>query len=83
MTQLGRYAQIAKQRMTGYRIVQETGFGLARTGAASADPVRTQAFIDTEEDEQATQKMVAMGEQTCYLHASYSQSIPIRVRFTN
>lgn len=83
MTQLGRYAQIAKQRMNGYRIVQETGFGLARTGEASADPVRTRAFIDTEEDEQATQKMVAMGEQTCYLHASYSQSIPIRVRFTN
>ncbi len=83
MTQLGRYAQIAKQRLHGYRIVQENGFGLARTGEASADPVRTQVSVDTDEDEQATRKMIEMGERTCYLHTSYRQSIPIRVSYNN
>ena len=83
MTQLGRYAQIAKQRLHGYGISQQTGFSLERKSEASAEPVRTLVYVSTDEDEQATQKMVAIGEQTCYLHTSYRQAIQIRVSCTN
>ena len=71
MTQLGRYAQIVKQKLHGYRIVQDTTFGLCRDYDPSALPVETLVCLDTEEHEDHTIQLVHMGEQTCYLHGAY------------
>ena len=74
MTQIGRYANIAKQDLEDYRIVQDTGFTAANGAAPSATPVKTLVFLDTNESIEASEKLVQMGEQTCYLHAAYSSS---------
>jgi uncharacterized OsmC-like protein len=71
MTQLGRYAQIAKQRLHAYRIVQNTAFRAAGDRSAGAESVSTAVYIDTAEPEQNTRKLIEMGERTCYLHAAF------------
>ncbi|MCU7945503.1 MAG: OsmC family protein, partial [Candidatus Thiodiazotropha sp. (ex Cardiolucina cf. quadrata)] len=79
MTQLGRYAHLAKQDLSDYRIVQDTWFSLPSATAdgetaAQARPVNTHVFIDSSENDDAARKFVAMGEQSCYLHAAYRGS---------
>ncbi|MEL0584108.1 MAG: OsmC family protein [Candidatus Thiodiazotropha sp. (ex. Lucinoma kazani)] len=79
MTQLGRYAHLAKQDLSDYRIVQDTWFSLPSATAdgetaAQARPVNTHVFIDSSENDDAARKLVAMGEQSCYLHAAYRGS---------
>ncbi|MCU7875615.1 MAG: OsmC family protein [Candidatus Thiodiazotropha sp. (ex Lucinoma borealis)] len=79
MTQLGRYAHLAKQDLSDYRIVQDTWFSLPSATAdgdtaAQAMPVNTHVFIDSSENDDAARKLVAMGEQSCYLHAAYRGS---------
>jgi len=71
MTQIGRYAQIAKQQLRGYRIAQATGFRLAGENGPSAEPVQTLVCLDTDEPEQKSRELVRMSGQTCYLHAAY------------
>lgn len=61
LTQLGRYAHIVKQQLTAYRVVQDLQF----PGAPD-----THTYIDSDESDEATQKLVQMGEQTCFLHAA-------------
>ena len=51
MTQLGRYAQIAKQDLQAYRIVQDTTFGLCRDYDPSALPVETLVCLEIGEDD--------------------------------
>lgn len=73
LTQLGRYAQIVKQRLEAYRVVQETAFrvpDVEQGGAASADPVDTHVFVRSPESSLAIARSIAMGEQTCFLHAN-------------
>lgn len=79
MTQLGRYAHLAKQDLSDYRIVQDTWFSLPSATAdgetaAQARPVNTHVFIDSSENDDAARKLVTMGEQSCYLHAAYRGS---------
>ena len=74
MTQFGRYATISKKRLTRYRIIQDAHFSAGGasggTGAAGdADPMETHVFLDTEEDDDFARTLLAMGEQTCFLHA--------------
>jgi organic hydroperoxide reductase OsmC/OhrA len=85
MTQLGRYAHVAKHDMQTYQIVQDTNFsqpaainekGETPTSAA----VDTDVFIGNSEDENNTQTLLTMGEQTCYLHAACRSNIKTRVR---
>jgi len=87
MTQLGRYASVAKQKMTSYQIVQDTTFSMpsAVEGAAKpeSDPVDTHVFIGTEENTEATQTLLDMGEQTCYLHGACRAEIKTRIRIRN
>jgi organic hydroperoxide reductase OsmC/OhrA len=67
MTQLGRFAKIVKSRLDGYRVVQDMHF--APGPQSTADAVETHVHLDTPEDDGFAQKVVDMGEQTCFLHA--------------
>lgn len=85
MTQLGRYAQVAKQQLRSYRIVQDTVFSPSQTLAGSAvrsgyAPIETAIFLNTDETHQDSQRMVRMGEQTCYLHAACRTPLKTRVQ---
>lgn len=80
MTQLERYAQIVKQKLRSYRIVQDTTFGLCRNYDPSALPVETLVCLDTEETDASTRQLVHMAEQTCYLHGAYR--IPTETQVT-
>jgi uncharacterized OsmC-like protein len=85
MTQLGRYAHVAKHDLHSYQIVQGTSFSppaalndeeTPPTGAA----VATDVFIGNKEDVEKTRTLLAMGEQTCYLHAACRSGLKTRVR---
>jgi uncharacterized OsmC-like protein len=72
MTQLGRYAKVAKQELHDYRIVQDLHLSHpgSRTGTTGvADAVETHVHLRTDEDEEAARTLLRMGRQTCYLHA--------------
>jgi hypothetical protein len=52
MTQLGRYAKIAKKALGGYRVVQDTHFSpTAADGPGRADPVETHVYVDSREND--------------------------------
>ncbi len=76
MTQLGRYAAIAKHKLDAYRIAQHTSFpfeGNLEDGSRTAGigPVDTQVFLDADySDASDATKLVDMGQQTCFLHAA-------------
>jgi organic hydroperoxide reductase OsmC/OhrA len=84
MTQLGRYAKIARRQLDDYRVVQDMHFSL---GAASdgtyregeADAVETHVHLRTREDAQFAQKVLDMGEQTCFLHALCRTDLETRI----
>lgn len=80
MTQLGRYGHIRKQRFDRVAIVQDTVFrgGRGRVGA-TADPVETHVFLDTNESDESAALLVRMGEQTCFLHAAMRGAYPSRI----
>jgi organic hydroperoxide reductase OsmC/OhrA len=85
MTQLGRYAHVAKHDMNSYQIVQDTTFSspaaLNEKGEPTTSaPVDTDVFIGNAEDEEKTQTLLSMGEQTCYLHAACRSAIKTRLR---
>lgn len=85
MTQLGRYAQVAKQKLNSYQIVQDTSFGFPsvmqeKPQMPNSAAVDTHVFIGTEEEVSATQKLLDMGEQTCYLHAACRTALKTKVR---
>jgi organic hydroperoxide reductase OsmC/OhrA len=85
MTQLGRYATIVKKPLDGYRIVQDTGFSLpgasGGTGqAATANPVDTHVFVESQEGDDYARQLVDMGEQTCFLHAACRAQVKSRIR---
>jgi uncharacterized OsmC-like protein len=81
MTQIGRYAHITKQKLNGYRIIQDTGFRLAQNCEPDADAVETLVCLDTEESPDNSLQLVRMGEQTCYIHASYRTPARTEVKF--
>ena len=74
MTQIGRYARIARKDVQGYRIVQDTHFtkGGASGGTGEpgdADAVETDVYLETGEDDAFARTLLDMSEQTCFLHA--------------
>ncbi len=71
MTQIGRYAQITKQQLKGYRVIQDTAFRLARDHDPDAFAVETLVCLDTDEPRDKSIQLVRMAEQTCYIHAAY------------
>jgi uncharacterized OsmC-like protein len=85
MTQLGRYAKIARKDLRSYRVVQDIHFapGGATGGtgkAGAADPVETHVFLDSGEDDAFARAALDMGEQTCFLHALCRTDLKARVR---
>jgi uncharacterized OsmC-like protein len=85
MTQLGRYAKIARKDLTAYRVVQD--LHLAPSGATGgtaqigrADPVETHVFLESGEDDAFARAALDMGEQTCFLHALCRTDVKVRVR---
>lgn len=75
MTQLGRYAKIVKQDLGSYRIVQDNLFRPGQAGApAEARPVDTHLFISLKDSDEGAQRLLRMGEQTCFLHAAMRSS---------
>jgi uncharacterized OsmC-like protein len=81
MTQLGRYAKIAKKALEGYRVVQDTHFSpTAADGPGRADPVETHVYVDSRENDDFARTALDMSEQTCFLHALLKADLRVRVR---
>lgn len=85
MTQVGRYAQIAKHALNSYQLVQYTSFSPPAainesTKAPTSAAVTTDVFIGDEEPLDKTRNLLRMGEQTCYLHAACGAELKTRVR---
>jgi uncharacterized OsmC-like protein len=85
LTQIGRYVTIMKHRLDRYAIGQRTSFGLAIGDGRfatppSAEPVRTHVEIDARIDDETVQRIVHMGERTCFLHAAARTPLKTRVR---
>jgi hypothetical protein len=75
MTQLGRYAKIVKQDLGSYRIVQDNVFRPGGPGArAAARPVDTHLFVTLNDTDEGAQRLLRMGERTCFLHAAMRSS---------
>lgn len=79
MTQLGRYAHIVKQRIDDLRLVEDASFDTSND-IVRALPLVTHVFVDADEPVDAVQRLVRMGEQTCFLHAAMRSSVPSRIR---
>jgi len=74
MTQLGRYAGVVGEELSGYRLVQDTHFSLGGASAGTgepgaAEPVDSHLFVDGPFDDEFARELLDMSEQTCYLHA--------------
>ncbi|WP_338243654.1 hypothetical protein [Aurantiacibacter hainanensis] len=87
MTQLGRYAKIAKKHLAAYNIVQDIHFskGGASGGtgrAGEADPVETHVYLHSDENAEFARAALDMGEQTCFLHAFCRTDLKARVKVT-
>lgn len=85
MTQMGRFAKMAKLPLTGYSIIQDTHFSLGGasggTGQAGiAQPVETHVYLDTDADDAAAQQILEVGERTCFLHAFCRDDLKPKVR---
>ena len=85
MTQMGRFSKMAKLPLTRYAIVQDTHFSLGGasggTGqAAVAQPVETHVYLATDADDEVAQKILEVGERTCFLHAFCRDSLKPKVR---
>ncbi len=85
MTQLGRYAKIAKKHLAAYNIVQDIHFspGGASGGtgqAGRADPVETHVYLHSDENAEFARAALDMGEQTCFLHAFCRTDLKARVK---
>jgi len=85
MTQLGRYAKIARKKLAAYNIVQDVHFSKGgasgQTGkAGSAEPVETHVYLHSDEDDHFARAALDMGEQTCFLHAFCRTDLKARVR---
>ncbi|MEM9207828.1 MAG: OsmC family peroxiredoxin [Pseudomonadota bacterium] len=87
MTQLGRYAKIAKKHLDEYKVVQDAHFSVGGasggTGnAGTADPVETHTYLDTDEGEDFARTTLYMGERTCFLHAFCRTKLKTKLKVT-
>jgi organic hydroperoxide reductase OsmC/OhrA len=85
MTQLGRYAKIAKKDLSDYRVVQDTFFSLGGasggTGTAGeASAVETHVHLESAEDDEFARTALDMAEQTCFLHALCRSELKARIK---
>ena len=78
MTQIGRYAHIAKQDLKAYSVVQDTAFEIGDSDSA-AHAVDTHTYLVTGEPDAAAQKNLWMSERTCFLHAAMRGSTKTQI----
>lgn len=88
MTQLGRYAKIARKDLKAYRIVQDTHFSLGGASGGTgkpghADPVETHVYIESGEDDGFARTVLDMSEQTCFLHAFCKADLKAKVKIAD
>jgi len=81
MTQIGRYAQITRQKLNGYRIIQDTAHRLLRNDHPVPLAVETLLCVDTDEATEKSIKLVQMAQQTCYVHAAFRSAVATEVSF--
>lgn len=85
MTQIGRFAHMAKHPLDAYRVVQDMHFtvGGASGGngmGGTADPVESHVFLDSRADDDIARDIVRVAEQTCFLHALCRDKAKVRLR---
>ncbi|MFK7801703.1 MAG: OsmC family protein, partial [Anaerolineae bacterium] len=78
LTQIGRYAHIVKQKLTGYSAVQDSAFVIGDSHS-EALRVDTHTFMESDEDDAAMQKNLFMSERTCFLHAAMRGSTKTKI----
>ncbi len=80
MTQLLRYAEYLKYKVRAIRVVQFNPYSLSMGDdarlAGGAAPVDTHLFLHGDEPDEVMQRLLAMGAQTCYLHAALKSALP-------
>jgi uncharacterized OsmC-like protein len=80
MTQIGRYAKIARKLLNEYAIVQDTRFSNSPDGHAVAKPVETHVYLTSDEDDEFARAALDMSEQTCFLHALARSRLQVNTR---
>lgn len=85
MTQIGRFAHMAKHELDGYRVVQDLHFTLGGASGGqgvggTADPVETHVFMDTTIGTDAVRDVVSVAEKTCFLHALCRDKAKVKIR---
>jgi len=85
MTQIGRFAHMAKHPLHAYRVVQDMHFtpggASGRTGrGGTADPVESHVFMDSDCDDATARDIMRVAERTCFLHALCRDRSRIRLR---
>ncbi len=85
MTQIGRFAHMAKHPLHAYRVVQDLHFTLGGASSGTgkggtADPVETHVFMDSETDDATVQDIVRVAERTCFLHALCRDRAKVKLR---
>ncbi len=85
LTQLGRYAKIAKKNLGDYRIIQDTHFSLGGASGGTgkpgeSDPVETHLYLESGEDDGFARAALDMSEQTCFLHAFCKTDLKAKVK---
>ena len=80
MTQIGRYAKIARKPLTHYAIIQDLHFATSPNGNAVADPVETHVYLASDADDDFARTALDMAEQTCFLHALARSRLNVNTR---
>ncbi|WP_018697960.1 OsmC family protein [Amorphus coralli] len=85
MTQMGRYAHMAKLPLDSYRVVQDLHLTQGGASAGSGergdgDPVETHVFVDSPLEADAVADIVRVAERTCFLHALCRDRAKVKVR---
>ncbi len=85
MTQIGRFAHMAKHPLEAYRVVQDMHFTVGGASGGSgtggtADPVETHVFLDSGAEDDTARDIVRVAEQTCFLHALCRDRAKVRLR---
>ncbi|MCI0712341.1 MAG: OsmC family protein [Chloroflexi bacterium] len=79
MTQVGRYAQITRQSLHSYQIIQDNVF-VHEDSVTYALPVHTHLYLEADEMDEVAQRTLSMSERTCFLHAAMRGSTPVLVK---
>ena len=85
LTQLGRYAEIVKQPLDSQAVVQDNALLTSGSLAAgdlrsTASPFATHVFLRSGRSDEEAERLVAIGERTCFLHAAMRGAFPSRLR---